>query len=62
MAQRTRLRDRGAVTQREESSGSGVFHAVRRQADSEATMEHVTPRHTHINTVTVFRAVRPETV
>jgi hypothetical protein len=40
---------------------SGVFYAVRRQANSNATMEHVT----HMNKATarsVFRVVRPEAV
>jgi hypothetical protein len=42
MAQRTRLCDSRDVTQQYESCERGVFHAVRGQADSDATMEHVT--------------------
>jgi hypothetical protein len=31
----------------EAAAGSGIFHAVRRQADSDATMDHASLRRTH---------------
>jgi hypothetical protein len=46
----------------EAAAGSGVFHVVQCQADSDATMEHVT----HINrvtaSITVFCGVCPEAI
>jgi hypothetical protein len=45
----------------EAAAGSGAFHAVRRQADSDSTMEHVA----RINRVTsrnVFCGVCPEAI
>jgi hypothetical protein len=41
--------------------GSVVFYTVRRQADSDATMEHVTLR-LRVTARSVFYADRPETV
>jgi hypothetical protein len=60
--QRARFRDSCDVTQSGAAAGSGVFRANRRQADNDVKKKHETPRHTHINRVTVFCAVRPEAI
>jgi hypothetical protein len=47
MAQQTLLFDSDAMMQQQESCGSGVFHTIWCEADSDATMEHVTVHRTH---------------
>jgi hypothetical protein len=53
---------RGDVTQQLKGYRKRCCHAVRRKADSTATVEHVIPRHPHQQRNGIFSLVRSEAI